>query len=624
MKRYIELNSDKSPKTDYNTFYSSTENIESAGLILDSNTVIVDFDKRPDIALWVLEKQPTKAVKTTRGYHLYYKIPNNAKEIGLKNASHITTVLGNKVDYKTGFNNKKSYAIVKLNGTDREVINADIDLPYLPKLLYPTKTAENLTEIQEGSRNDTLFKHLLLVSYVVQDNNDLLNIANVINNFLIKPLDYKEIENIVNSVLKKVNQSSINDVYDITEKGNKKLNIFKLSDFLIKKLNCTIYNETLYFKKGNFYSRNYRELKTLIKSMGFNLTKSQDADLLHQLYKTEQVVENDYLPIAFENGYSINNGNVVIYNGEFTPYNLNVSYDPKAYNKDVDNFLNWFVSYDDEMRILIEEILGHILMTSGFPQSAFFFVSNKGKNGKSTFFEMISNFCGDLSDNLALEELTKAESIATLRGKIVNCGDDIDDGHILSSRTFKNLVAGNKLMARDLYTSAIPLKNKATLLFSCNEMPKFKDKSGGVNRRIKIIPCDNVVKEQDLLIDEKLSTKEAKSYILNLALKGIQSILSKGGKMIDPERSIIETNEYIKDNDSVKLFLEYIDNTDITIDNTPTDTIYNYYSMFCNNEGIGSYSKSKFTRKLKLTGYESATANINGKSIRIYKYIQGV
>lgn len=618
MDRYIELNSDKSPKTSFDTFYTSTKNLENAGLILDKNTVVVDFDVNPEIAEIYLQERPTKAIKTKRGYHLYYKVPN---DLHIINSTHITTVLGHKVDYKTGHGNKKAYAIVKHNGIDREIINPEItDYPVLPKMLYPTSTQEDLISLEPGSRNDALFKHILNVSKYFQDEEVLMKIIKQVNDFMKHPLDIKEIETIANSAFTKI--KSVDSCYDIDSKGNPKLNIFKLSERIERDLNCTIFNETLYFKHEEKYVRNERTLLNAVKNKGFNLTKNQDRELLHQLRKTNKNINDDFLPIVLSNGYCVDNGNIKLYTGQFSPFFLDVEYIPSAYDKNVDEFLNWFVSYDTEMRQLLEQILGHIFMTSGFPQLSFFFVSSKGKNGKSTFFEMLRNFLGDLSESLALEELTKAESISNLRGKLLNCGDDIDDSHILSSRTFKNLVAGNTLMARELYSNAVPFKNKATMLFSANEMPKFKDKSGGIERRVRIIPCDNVVTVQDLEIDKKLSTDNAKSYLLNLALKGIKSIASSGGNMIQPERSKITTEEYIKESDSVKLYMEFKQDSGNDIDKLPTSTIYMDYEVFCESEGLGAYSKTKFTRRLKEFGFETIVMKINTKATKIYKKME--
>lgn len=615
MNRYIELNNDKSPKTDFNTFHDNIDNIESAGLILDKHTVVVDFDSNPEIAEFIIQMKKTKVIKTKRGYHLYFTVPSDMK---ITNSTHITTVLGNKVDYKTGFGGKKAYAIVKLNGVSREVINPEItDYPVLPKVLYPTSTKEDLINLEPGSRNDTLFRHILNVSTHIRDGEMLMVLANQINDFMLHPLNKSEIESIVNSAVSKI--ESVDSCYDTDSKGNLKLNMFKLTERIESDLNCTIFNEALYFKDKERYSRNERTLLNIVKNKGFSLTKNQDKELIHQLHKTNKVVYDDFLPIVLSNGYCINNGNIEIYKGQFSPYYLDVEYIPSLYDEHVDTFLDWFVSYDKEMRILLEQILGHILMTSGFPQLSFFFVSSKGKNGKSTFFEMLRNFCGELSESLALEELTKAESISNLRGKLLNCGDDIDDSHILSSRTFKNLVAGNTLMARELYSNAVPFKNKATMLFSANEMPKFKDKSGGIERRVRIIPCDNVVTVQDLNIDQKLSTSNAKSYILNLALRGIKSIANSGGNMILPNRSKITTEEYLKESDSVKLYIEYKEENKQSISDISTSVVYMDYEAFCSMEGLGSYSKTKFSRRLKEFGYESKVAFLDSKSIRVYK-----
>ncbi|WP_064590318.1 phage/plasmid primase, P4 family [Streptobacillus moniliformis] len=618
MDKYIELNNDKTPKTNFDTFYDSTENLENAGLILDKNIVVVDFDINPEIGEFILENVKTRGIKTRRGYHLYFTIPSDMKII---NSTNITTVFGNKVDYKTGYGGKKAYAIVKLNNINREIINPEVtEFPVLPKILYPTSTSEDIINLQPGSRNNTLFKHVLNVSKYLNDGEILLRIAKQINDFMLYPLDLNEIETIVNSAISKI--ESIDSCYDTDSKGNPKLNMFKLTERIERDLNCTIFNETLYFKYEDKYSKNERILSNIVKNKGFNLTKNQDKELVHQLRKTNKMVHDDFLPIVLANGYCINNGTVGLYKGQFTPYYLDVEYLPSVYDKDVDEFLNWFVSYDAEMRQLINEILGHILMTSGFPQLSFFFVSPKGKNGKSTFFEMLRNFCGELSESLALEELTKAESLSNLRDKLLNCGDDIDDSHIPSSRTFKNLVAGNTIMARELYSNAIPFKNKATLLFSCNEMPKFKDKSGGIERRVRIIPCDNVVVNQDLHIDQKLSTKNAKSYILNLALSGIQSIVNSGGNMILPQRSKISTEEYITESDSVKLYMEYKNEINQSILELSTSVVYMDYEAFCESEGIGAYSKSKFSRRLKEFGYISKVVRTNSNIIRCYIKIE--
>lgn len=610
MNKYIELKPDKSPLTNFDTFYTDYSNLENAGLILPKDIVVVDFDERPDIAEEILSYYPTKVVKTTRGYHLYFKIPTN---LNISNSTKITTVFGNKVDYKTGFNNKNAYAIVKLNGVKREVLNEDINIPILPKLLYPTKTQEDVLGLEEGNRNDVLYKHSLNIAHLFSKDSLIKHFFNI-SAHMDNPLEDKEIENIVKSAIK----HKVEIVFDTDQKGKKNINIFKLVDVIENELNVTLCNDILYFRNENGrYSSNQIALLREIKNKGYLLKKNQDKELIHQLYKTNNVINKNNLSLKFKNGFMLQYGTIKPDDYDFSPYFLDVNYNPEAYDENVDYFLNWFANYDCEVRLLLEEILGQILMTDSFPQKSFFFQATSGKNGKSTFFEMISNFAGDLSESLALEEMVKAENIAILNDKIVNCGDDIDDKIINSSRIFKNLVAGNSIMSRELYGRAKKMKNRATLLFSCNEMPKFKDKSGGIDRRIVVIPCLNVITKPDLSLDSKLSTDNAKSYILNLGLKGLKRILERGGNIIEPKLIIDTTNEYLTNNNSIKLFLESkLENNENIIDKDCAN-VYFEYKVFCEDEGLGIYSRYKFTSKLKSLGYDVIPKTINGITKRV-------
>ena len=267
--------------------------------------------------------------------------------------------------------------------------------------------------------------------------------------------------------------------------------------------------------------------------------------------------------------------------------------------------------------MVLEELLGHILMTSAFPHKVFFLVANSGSNGKSTFLTMLSNFVGELGSALALEEFNKPENTYTLLGKIANLGDDIDANHIKSSRTFKTLAAGNKIMVKKLYEMPIAMNNTATLIFSCNEVPNFKDKSGGINRRLAIIPCDNVVTEIDLKIDQKLSTDNAKSYILNLAIKGMKRIVANGGKLTESETVNNVVKDYIIENDSVLSFLEEFETEKNSIENLTTKSAYMFYEEFCEDSGLKGYSQNKFTRKLKELGFDIAVKFVKGKTQRV-------
>jgi putative DNA primase/helicase len=303
---------------------------------------------------------------------------------------------------------------------------------------------------------------------------------------------------------------------------------------------------------------------------------------------------------------------------EFTPFFLDVDYDPDAYDKTVDDFLNFLVSDKPDLRLIVEELLGHILMTAGFPHKVFFLVGNTGANGKSTFLEMLNAFIGDLGLNLALEQFNDQTSVMELEGKLVNVGDDIDAGYMEKSMNFKTLASGNTIMVRPIYSKPYKLKNKATLIFTANEMPTFKDKSGGIARRVVVIPCENRVKKSDPKIDEKLSSENAKSYLLNIALNAMERINNNGGQLSASETVAKVTEEYFVESDTILGFIRQ-DGID---ENLTTKGVYEEYLKFCDEAGAKPYSQTKFTQRLKSLGYERNKRQMMGKRYYYYQKIE--
>jgi putative DNA primase/helicase len=205
-----------------------------------------------------------------------------------------------------------------------------------------------------------------------------------------------------------------------------------------------------------------------------------------------------------------------------------------------------------------------------------------------------------------------------LEGKLVNVGDDIDAGYMEKSMNFKTLASGNTIMVRPIYSKPYKLKNKATLIFTANEMPTFKDKSGGIARRVVVIPCENRVKKSDPKIDEKLSSENAKSYLLNIALNAMERINNNGGQLSASETVAKVTEEYFVESDTILGFIRQ-DGID---ENLTTKGVYEEYLKFCDEAGAKPYSQTKFTQRLKSLGYERNKRQMMGKRYYYYQKIE--
>ena len=622
--KYIELEPGTSkPKVSFDEFVYDISKISDAAFLVPEDVVVVDFDHIGDLWKEILNQYPTRAIKTTRGAHLYYKIPPNLK---LHNNINIMTYCGLNVDYKTGYGKKKASAKVKVNGLLRTILNdTPVDnLAILPLALYPIPAVKyNLYDLDDGDgRNQAIYKHIkALQDYGVPQQN-IIEFADFINNKVFKtPLTDDELKPTILSAFKKSDNEEI-ELYYEDKNGNKKLDIFAVAEYVKKLFQLKIYNGRFYFLKedkdgkknyvGNESTNNI--LREILEQMKLKLKKSQDNELLHQLTKIADIEPNtNNYPIKLNNGFILDGEDVLHMDTVFTPFNLDVTYNPEVVCDDVDNYIKWFCNNNESLIMLFEEILGHILMTSSFPHHVFFFVANSGKNGKSTTLNMISNFVGDLHSSVALEEFDKSENLFAINGKLVNCGDDIDASLIEKSRAVKTLAAGNEILCRALYENPIKMKSVATLLFTCNEMPNFKDKSGGIARRVICFPCNAVVEKIDMKIDQKLSTAEAKSRLLNLAIKGMKRIINNGGELTKSELVKELTDRYLTESDNVKLFIEEY-GEDFILDDIKNDTfgkIYVCYTNFCDESGYGALSKKRFSHKLEALGFE--TYKTNGK-----------
>lgn len=610
--KYIELNG-KEPKYKLNTFSTDHKNYDDAAVLLNNKIVVVDFDDYTDVGELIYNSFPTLKVYTSRGFHLWYKKPKTENmKTPIRNYTNKLTIAGVKVDYKTG---TRQYAIVKQDGQMRDMDNDNYldnldDLPELPLYLYPSKLKHDIYGLEDGhGRNSAMYTHLLstLEQYSLNDD-DLNNLADFINNKIFAdPLPDTELKNTIESVKNKKpnpNQQKYLDPKDI----------IMTSEVLVEKLDIHYFRNRLYFKNDDHYITDNNLLLRAIDKL-IQLKPSHHKQLLELFQIKSTLQDDDDLPVQFANGYCLYDNEVMQVDPGFTPYYLDINYDPEAYDEHVDNFLDWFTCNRQDLRLVLEEMFGHVLMTKNFPHKSFFFWGERGNNGKSTLIKMLQNFADGLHTNVPLDKFEDDTSVYSMIGKLLNVADDIDASYLEKSSNFKTIASGDPVMVRPIYSSAITFQNKSTLVFTCNELPVFKDKSGGIKRRMQIIPCDAYVTKRDPDIDDKLSTDNAKSYLLNLALAGVERILSNGG--LSKSKTIDDvTKQYFVQSDSVVAFLEEHDIIDKT-----TKEAYRMYVAYTEENGLNSVGVTEFGRRVNGAGFELKQIRRDGKRVRAYKNV---
>lgn len=587
---------------------------EYAG-VLDDDTVLIDVDDEDasEILLSIVENQDLKCrvYKTTRGKHFLFK----RGEMLDKCYTHQKTAIGIPVDVKSG--NKNCYEVLKFNGREREILYDILpgeDYDVLPKWLtiVPVKELSFLDMKSGDGRNQALFNYILTLQGNGFTVEDIKTCITIINNFVMKdPLDDKELSVIMrdDAFKKPVFFNKGNFLFD-------KFSVFMRNECHVIRINGNlhIYQNGVYVAGKNAIMSKMIEYIPTLKS-------SQRKEVLDYL---ELIVdEADYKDtsnyICFKNGiYDITTDELLPFSPEIIVTNkINHNYNPDATSEILETMLNNISCGDAGIRSLLEEMAGYCMYRRNELRKAFILTGDK-KNGKSTYLDMVTRMLGDNNISaLDLSDLCTTFRPAEIVGKLANIGDDIGDEFIKNPAIFKKVVSGDRITVEKKGADPFQFSNYAKLLFSANDIPRIKDKSGAVIDRLIIIPFnatfDKNSPDFDPFIKYKLRKPDVIEAFIQLALDGLCRVLTNQ-EFTTTEAVTKELEEYELNNNPVLLFFK----EHKVIDQTSSGA-YRDYRMFCVENNYNPMSQIEFSKTVRKTfGCHVEERKIDGKRVRVF------
>lgn len=201
-------------------------------------------------------------------------------------------------------------------------------------------------------------------------------------------------------------------------------------------------------------------------------------------------------------------------------------YDPAATCPTWEKFLSRVLAENAELISFIQRAVGYSL-TADISEQVLFFLYGKGANGKSTFAECLKHLFGSYMikattalytlDGRGSEPLTE---IARLVGKRLVTGSETEEGARLAESRVKDITGGDTLTGRALYCDAFNFKPTHKLWMYGNYRPDVRGNDYGIWRRIKLIPFEVQIPNEEK--DPKLLEKLLQELpgILNWAIKG--------------------------------------------------------------------------------------------------------
>ena len=557
----------------------------------------------------------TYSVYSPHGGHTYWKHNNS-----IKDGHDIILACGVKADV----HGKGTYIPLKCDGEERKEVFDDIsDIPQIPTWLYPTKSGIDLWHMKEGQgRNDSISKQVFALGKLKYPEDEIRNVINIINRYILgDPIKDDELNTILRpETFEKVNTSMFFD-----DNGKFQTNLF--ARYIINDHN-TIYTNgqlCIYDNERGFYDPNSRLIKHTMIKLFENITMSKRNEVYDYLtIEAPQKEQSSRRYVLFKNGvYDLAEKKLKPHSPDYVISNLVPwDYKPNAYSELVDKTLDKLSCGDKQIRTLIEECIGYCFYRDSKLGKCFILTGEKN-NGKSTFIFMLNTLLGD--DNYSSVDITNLArelDIASLANKLANIKDDISDNYMegLNVSLFKQVATGNRCRGKFLYQDPFDFYPYATLIFSANSIPRIKDTTGAVTKRMVIIPFNAVFTKDDPdfdpFINEKLCQPECMEYLAKIGIDALINVINRNG-FSECAAADEEMNAYKLSNDSVLGFIqEYGDDQ---IENQAVSSIYTAYELYCSNNGLKPTTQIMMTKKIKThLDLDVKRSRISGKLYSIY------
>lgn len=601
------------------TFSQVTNLPEYAGII-DDDVVLIDIDdfEESEILLNIVDdlQLNCRVYKTTRGKHFFFMNKHGNEFILDKCGTHKRLACGLIADIKVGC--KNSYSVLKYNDKERPIlydIFDDEEYEPLPKWLIPVSSKIDFLSMEAGDgRNQALFNYILTLQANDFNIDECRETLRIINKYILKdPLSESELEVLMRdeAFQKPVFFRRNQFLFDRFAK------YLKNNNHIIK-----IYGQLHVYKDGIYINGTKEIERQMIKQIP-DLSRSKRSEVLSyidvMIDQNEEMAPANY--IAFNNGvYNLLTEEIEDYSPDLVITNkIPYDYNSEAYSEICDKTLDKLACNDDKIRMLLEECIGYCFYRRNELRKSIILTGEK-ENGKSTFLSMLETLLGQENiSSLDLKELGERFKTAQLFGKLANIGDDIGDEFIPNPAIFKKLSSGNPVNAEFKGEDPFDFSSYAKLIFSANDIPRIKDKSGAVVSRLVIIPFNArfSVKDPDFdpYIKYKLITPEVMEYLIVLGLRGLKRILAQQ-KFTTSEKVQNALNEYEENNNPILLFFH----DDPKIINETTQSVYQEYYSFCTINNFTPMSNIEFSKQVKKHfDVDVVNKSINGKKYRMFK-----
>ena len=345
----------------------------------------------------------------------------------------------------------------------------------------------------------------------------------------------------------------------------------KMGDYLIRELhiqrNAT--GEDLYFwdERKNIYITDNDTLLGLMTRLHPGIKDYERREVLRYLEAVLALSRGEFnqspTTVVFRNGIMDVLDKELV---EMTPESLEtiqlqVNYNPDAKSETVDNFFETATCGNKALEQLLYEAIGYTMIKTNHLEKSFMLIG-EGRNGKTTYLEIIKNLLGSANyTTVSLKDLTTTFRPSALNNKLASLAGDISGQAIQDSELIKSITSGEDILIEEKFKQAQSKALFATMFFAANKLPRSSDLSFGFYRKFCIIPfnanLDNVNRVKGMMFKKKLFSRESLEYIAYKAIDAIHNVFNTTYDFTQPKEVGEMLNRYKRENSSVLAWFEH-------------------------------------------------------------------
>ena len=347
------------------------------------------------------------------------------------------------------------------------------------------------------------------------------------------------------------------------------------------------------------------------------------ANIMRPITITAEILDTDPWLLT------VRNGTLDLRNGELRPHNpgdlltklVDVDYDPSATCPRWLRFLAEVFEPVPDVIPFVQRAIGYSL-TGDTREDVFFLLHGTGRNGKTTFLDLLRDLLGDHAKEADFATLSTQRDnaairndLAALAGKRLVTANEPTKGIRFSEGIIKRLTGGDPVTARFLYHEEFTYIPTFKVWLAANHKPTVRETTIAFWERVKLIPfLVNFTGREDKVLPDKL--REELPGILTWAVEGCLAWQRDG--LGEPPSIRSATSAYREEMDLVAQFIEERCTEEPGAEARGGE-LYKAFKEWCEERGEKPERANEFAADLLQRGYAKnrATRGVVYRGIRL-------